>query len=146
MYDKSIIDALRHWLTACPTILRTKRFGVDNIAETEEFAIISSPSTPNVVEDITGKVKLAPNQTQNFIFANRMPYGKDIATNLDNLSWWEETCAWIQDQNYEGNFPLIQGLKIRRIIPTLSAYPAQTGTGNAVYQIQIAVSYTIIQN
>lgn len=142
MSDVNNAEQLRLWFRECPTISKAKRFGVDYTSEKPtEYAIYSVPSGLKYHENILGERVPNDIQTQNFIFASKEPYGRDVAQNLANLKFYQDTVEWIQLQNAEQNFPLWDGGVIRSIVPTLTAYPSQVGSDAAKYQIQLTITY-----
>lgn len=133
---------VRLWLRSCPTILRSKRFSVDYLAEgPNEYALYSVPTALRYHENILGDEVPNDIQTQNYIFASKDSYGADTEQNLKNLEFFQDVTAWILEQNAERNFPTIGSGEVKSITPTLSAYPAQVGSNVAKYQIQIKLTY-----
>ena len=144
MSDTSInnTEQLRAWFRTCPAILKGNRFRVDYVAENPtEYAIYAVPSTLRYHENILGEEVPDDDQTQNFIFASKEPYGSDIQQNLANLGFHQEVVSWILEQNAAKNFPAWDGGHIKSIVPTLTGYPAQVGSDAAKYQIQLKIEY-----
>lgn len=135
-------ERLRDWFRTCPVLSRSSRFGVDYLAENPtEYAIYSVPSALAYHENVLGEEVLNDVQTINFIFASKESFGADVVQNLANLGFFEDVTAWILEQNAARNFPQINEGRVRSIVPTLTAYPAETGSDAAKYQIQIRVTY-----
>lgn len=142
MQQVNNIEELRAWFRTCPAIAETNRFGVNHVSEKPtEYALYSVPSSLQYTENVLGERVLKDIQTENYIFASKESYGADIEQNMAVLGWYQEVIAWMIEQNNLGNFPKIESGKVRSILPTLSAYPAEVGSSVAKYQIQIAVSY-----
>ncbi|MBR4720097.1 MAG: hypothetical protein IKP31_07655 [Lachnospiraceae bacterium] len=138
------IEQLRLWFRECPAIVKKNRFGINHISEKAvEYALYSSPSTLSYKENVLGERVLESIQTENYIFASKENYGADIEKNIEVLGWYQEVITWIIQQNNEGNFPEIENGKVKSILPTLTAYPAEVGSSVAKYQIQIAVRYRL---
>ena len=135
-------ESLRNWFRKCPEISRNNRFRADYLAEgPTEYAIMSVPSTLKYHENILGEEVLDDNQVQNFIFASKEVYGADVQQNLANLAFYQSIVNWIIDRNNAKDFPEWDGGRIRSILPTLTAYPAQVGSNMAKYQIQLRINY-----
>jgi len=135
-------ESLRNWFRKCPEISRNNRFRADYLAEgPTEYAIMSVPSTLKYHENILGEEVLDDNQVQNFIFASKEVYGADVQQNLANLAFYQSVVNWIIDRNNAKDFPEWDGGRIRSILPTLTAYPAQVGSNVAKYQIQLRINY-----
>jgi hypothetical protein len=115
---------------------------VDYLAENPtEYAVYAVPSAIVYRENVLGEEIPADIQTINFIFASKESYGADVVQNLANLGFYDEVTMWILEQNRVRNFPKISEGRVRSIVPTLTAYPAEIGSDAAKYQIQIRVTY-----
>ena len=135
-------EQLRLWFRGCPALLRSNRLRVDYLSEKpDEYSINAVPSTLRTHENILGEEVLDDIQTENFIFASRSPYGADIQQNLMNLAFFQSVMTWILEKNTAREFPQWNGGRVKSIMPTLTAYPAQIGTNAAKYQIQLKVTY-----
>lgn len=142
-------ERLRDWFRKCPAISSDNRFRVDYLAENPiEYAIYSVPSNLTYHENILGEQLLDDTQTQNFIFASKESYGADIQQNLANLGFYDAVNSWVLEQNSKKQFPdwVVdapdwENVHITSIVPTLTAYVAQTGSDVAKYQIQLRITY-----
>lgn len=135
-------EQLRAWFRTCPAIESGNRFRVDYLSENPtEYAIYAVPSAINYKENVLGEEIPLPIQTLNFIFASKESYGADIQQNLANLGFYDAVVAWILEQNAQRNFPTINEGRVKSIVPTLTAYPAQIGSSAAKYQIQLKLTY-----
>ena len=135
-------ESLRNWFRKCPEISRNNRFRAEYLAEgPTEYAIMSVPSTLKYHENILGEEVLDDDQVQNFIFASKEVYGADVQQNLANLAFYQSIVNWIIDRNNAKDFPEWDSGRIRSILPTLTAYPAQVGSNVAKYQIQLRINY-----
>jgi len=147
--ETSNTERLRKWFRTCPAILNSNRFRIDYLAENPtEYAIYAVPSTLKYHENILGDEVLDDTQTQNFIFASKESYGADIQQNLANLGFYDAVVSWILEQNMARNFPEWEidvpdweNVRIKSIVPTLTAYVAQAGSDAAKYQIQLKITY-----
>lgn len=136
------VGNLRNWFRKCPAIQKRSRIRADYLADQPtEYSIFSSPSSLSSHENILGETVLDDIQMQNFVLASREPYGADISQNLANLVFYQNVTAWIIEQNNAGNFPDWDGGRIKSILPTITAYPAQAESDVAKYQIQIQITY-----
>jgi len=136
--------SLRTWLRGCPGIERARAFGADYLADDESYSLDVTPTTLKYRENILGQMVPREKQEQNFVFASRDPYGADLQQNLDNLAFFQAVAAWIIDRNNARDFPAWEGGEVIGIVPTLSAYPIAMGSAFARYQIQIKVTYRVI--
>lgn len=135
-------EQLRAWFRNCPALAEGSRFRMDYLAENPtEYALYAVPSQINYRENILGEEVPDDIQTVNYIFASKENYGADTEQNLANLGFYDEVIDWILAQNTERNFPAINEGRIKSIVPTLTAYPAQIGSDVAKYQIQLKITY-----
>lgn len=142
MPQGSNIDQLRSWFRGCPALEESYRFRIDYLSENPtEYSLYSVPSEIAYIENVLGEEVPLDIQVINYIFASKESYGADVEQNLANLGFYDEVVAWIIRQNIEKNFPEINEGKVKSIVPTLTAYPAETGSDAARYQIQIRITY-----
>lgn len=135
-------EKLREWFRTCPALLSSNRFRVDYTSESPtEYAIYAVPSTLRTHENILGEEVLDDIQTQNYIFATKVPYGADVQQNLANLELLQAVLDWIIEQNNNRIFPDWNEGIVKSVMPTLTGYPAQVGSSAAKYQIQLKVTY-----
>ena len=135
-------EQLRAWFRTCPALKNTNRFRIDYLAENPtEYAIYAVPSAVNYHTNVLGEEIPDDIQSLNFIFASKESYGADVQQNLANMGFYDAVCDWILEQNNARQFPTISGGKVKSIVPTLTAYPAEVGSDSAKYQIQIKLTY-----
>ena len=140
--ELSNAEHLRNWFRTCPALAERNRFRVDYLAENPtEYALYAVPSQINYRENVLGEEIPASIQTINYIFASKESYGADVEQNLANLGFYDEVVEWIIEQNALRNFPQINEGRVKSIVPTLTAYPAQIGSDAAKYQIQLRMTY-----
>ena len=140
--ELSNAEHLRNWFRTCPALAEGNRFRVDYLAENPtEYALYAVPSQINYRENVLGEEIPASIQTINYIFASKESYGADVEQNLANLGFYDEVVEWIIEQNALRNFPNINEGRVKSIVPTLTAYPAQIGSDAAKYQIQLRMTY-----
>ena len=142
MPDLNNIDQLRKWFRTCPALSDDNRFRVDYLSESPtEYAIYASPSTISYHENVLGEEVPDNIQTLNFIFASKESYGADVQTNLANMGFYDDVVLWVIEQNALRNFPTISNGRVKSIVPTLTAFPAEIGSDTAKYQIQLRMTY-----
>lgn len=142
MPELNNVDQLRRWFRGCPALSGDNRFRIDYLSESPtEYAIYASPSTISYHENVLGEEVPNDIQTLNFIFASKESYGADVQTNLANMGFYDDVVAWVLEQNALRNFPTIQSGRVKSIVPTLTAYPAEIGSDTAKYQIQLRMTY-----
>lgn len=142
MPELNNVDQLRKWFRQCPALSDNNRFRVDYLSESPtEYAIYASPSTIAYRENVLGEEVPTDIQTLNFIFASKESYGADVQQNLANMGFYDDVVLWVLEQNELRNFPTINGGRVKSIVPTLTAFPAEIGSDTAKYQIQLRMTY-----
>ena len=142
MPELNNVDQLRKWFRQCPALSDDNRFRVDYLSESPtEYAIYASPSTITYRENVLGEEVPTDIQTLNFIFASKESYGADVQQNLANMGFYDDVVLWVLEQNELRNFPTINGGRVKSIVPTLTAFPAEIGSDTAKYQIQLRMTY-----
>lgn len=144
MPELNNINQLRMWLRQCPALSVENRFRINYLGGgSTEYALYSSPSAIRYTENVLGEEVPEDIQELNFVFASKESYGSDVEQNLLSLAFYDDVCAWIIEQNSLRNFPQIEGGRVKSIVPTLSAFPAEVGSSVAKYQIQLKMTYKI---
>lgn len=140
-------DRIRAWLRTCPIIAKSKYFGADYIGENStEYSVINIPSGLRYRENILGKKVLREKQEQQFTFAARVPYGRDVQQNLENITFFQDVVSWIQEQNKLENFPEWNSGIVYGIEAVNTGAPIRTDTAAAIYQFTIKVTYKVKEN
>lgn len=138
----SLTQALRDWFRGCPYLQSGAKVGADYLPDRPtEYAVYATPSAIRTRENVLGEEIPLDEQTQNFIFASKEPYGADIRQNLLNQAFYEAVMGWIWEKNAKRQLPAIQGGTVKSIVPTLTALIAEAGSDTAKYQIQIKMTY-----
>lgn len=134
MANKSIIEAIREYIAECP-YLHDGKIGVDYLENEIAYSIEPTPVAPVDTEFIdNSEIKQFA-----FILASRESYGQETIQNMLNTEFYEDFNNWIEEQNYNGNLPEIDG--IESIECTSTGYAYQTGIDTARYQIQLRITY-----
>jgi len=140
--SSSIAEALHEWFRACPLLKRGAKVGVDYLPDDPtEYAIYATPTTIRTRENVLGEEVPLDEQTQNFVFASKEPFGADIGQNLLNQQFYEGIIAWVLEQNAARSLPAIPIGTVKSIVPTLTAFIAEAGSDTAKYQIQLKLTY-----
>ncbi len=131
---KSIIKALREYISSCP-YLHDGKIGVDYLEHEIAYSIEPTPVAPidtYFIDD--SEIKQFA-----FILASRESYGQETIQNILNTEFYEDFNNWIEEQNLNGNLPKIDG--IETIECTSTGYAYQTGIDTARYQIPLKITY-----
>ena len=133
-----IVEAIHDYISKCPYI---KEFEVNvNYLEDkyDSYMIEETPCDPIVKKYIDGSLK---KQCQ-FVFTSKEPYSADVIGNINNSNFYEEFSNWIETNNKEGIFPLLEeGLEPTQIKVISSPYVITTDEDKAIYQIQLNLIY-----
>lgn len=131
---KSIIKAIREYIETCP-YLHNGKIGVDYLENEMAYSIEPSPVSPvdtNFIDD--SEIKQFA-----FIFASRESYGQETIQNMLNTEFYEDFSNWIEENNFNGVLPEVEGIETIECLSTGYAY--QTGIDTARYQIQLRITY-----
>lgn len=137
-----IIDNLRKYIRTCPhldTYNNAIRVNVNYLdSKTDTYSIEEVPTTPIVKQYVNGDTV----RQYAFIFASREPYGSDVIQNIDNSGFYEKFSDWIETQNDNANFPVLDnGLEALSIEVTSTGYAFAVTEDTARYQIQLNLKY-----
>ena len=131
---KSIIEAIREYIATCP-YLHDGKIGVDYLENEVAYSIEPTPVSPKDVNfiDDTGIKQFA------FVLASRESYGQETIQNMLNTEFYEDFADWIEENNFNGILPNIEGIESIECLST--GYAFQTGIDTARYQIQLRITY-----
>lgn len=131
---KSIIEAIREYIATCP-YLHDGKIGVDYLENEVAYSIEPTPVSPKDVNfiDDTGIKQFA------FILASRESYGQETIQNMLNTEFYEDFANWIEENNFNGILPEIEGIESIECLST--GYAFQTGIDTARYQIPLRITY-----
>lgn len=136
------VEAIRDWFRECPAVLKSNRFGIDNLsADPTQYAVFMSPSNLQYYEDVTGDVCLKAVQELNFAFASREKHPADVLQALSNHGFYDSVINWIIEQNKIKNFPEIPEGSVISIMPSMTQYLFEAGTASGRYQISCKMKY-----
>ncbi len=77
-----------------------------------------------------------------FIFTSREPYGADVLQNIDNSGFYEKFADWIESNNDNGIFPILDtGLEPQEIKVTSTGYAFAVTEDTAQFQVQMRLKY-----
>ena len=133
-----VIEAIRDYISNCPA-LETFNINVNYLEDDyDSFSIEETPCDPVVKRYIDGSMK---KQCQ-FVFTSKEPYSADVICNIDNSNFYEEFSNWIETNNKEGIFPLLEeGLEPTQIKVISSPYVITADEDKAIYQVQMNLIY-----
>lgn len=137
-----IIKALRDYIRTCPhldTFNNAIRVNVNYLEpDADTYSIEEVPINPIVKKYVNGDSI----RQYAFIFTSREPYGVDIFQNIDNSGFYEKFADWIENNNDNEIFPLLDnGLKPLSIEVTTTGYAFEVTNDTAQFQIQLRLKY-----
>lgn len=137
----TIIESIRKFIKKCPFLEEFNgavRIGVDYLdSEATTYSIEKVPCNPIIKKYVDGSSK----RQEQFIFASRESYGEDIFNNLENINFYEKFAEWIEQNNDEGNLPILDNKEALSIELTSNGYAFQTDIDKSQYQIQMKLIY-----
>lgn len=137
-----IIDALRNYIRTCQhldTFNNAVKVNVNYLeGSTDTYSIEEVPINPIVRKYVNGDSI----RQYAFIFTSREPYGIDVLQNIDNSGFYEKFADWIESQNNNEIFPLLDnGLEPLEIKVTSTGYAFAVTEDTAQYQINLRLKY-----
>lgn len=140
-----IIEAIRNFIKLCPYLQEFEgvnglvKVNVDYLEEDSNvYSIEEVPVEPIIKKYVNGD---SIRQFQ-FIFASREPYGADVLQNISNSGFYEDFANWIELQNTNDNFPVLDdGYESQEIKVLSPGYAFQVDVDKARYQIELRLKY-----
>lgn len=134
----SIIEGITDFFLQCP-LLKDGVFRVDALGDTAvEYTIETGIFTPVVRTFINGDTE----RIYQFNFGSREFYSLDRMQNIENSTFYEEFSAWVEEQNWNENFPKMPEKCSPQQLTVLSpGYLYDATMRSARYQIQLQLEY-----
>jgi hypothetical protein len=122
----------------CP-LLKDGVFRVDALGnDAVEYTIETGITSPIVGTYIDGS---SIRQYQ-FNFGSREYYSLDRLQNIQNSTFYEKLCDWIEEQSRAGNLPQMpEGCHAEQLVVNAPGYMFDATMTNARYQIQLTLQY-----
>ena len=133
----NLIDSIREFILTCP-FLQDWRVNVDYIGEEMGYSIDPLPCDPIIQKYTDGGAK---KQFQ-FAFTSQEEYDQDSRINIENSGFFQSFDEWLQEQDFNGNFPKLEEGKIPVSLEALnSGYLYDLNGVNAKYRIECRLIY-----
>lgn len=137
-----IIESLRNYIRQCPyldTFDNAIKVNVNYLEpDADTYSIEEVPISP-IVKKYTNGDSI---RQYAFIFTSREPYGADVLQNIDNSGFYEKFADWIEGQNDNEIFPILEGnLEPLAIEVTSTGYAFAVTEDTAQYQINLRLKY-----
>lgn len=135
---KSIIEGLTEYFLKCP-LLKDGVFRVDALgSEPVEYALETGLTSPVLQTFIDGS---SIRQYQ-FNFNSREAYSMDRILAVQNESFYEDFCDWIEEQSAAGKLPeMPRGCEAQALTVLAPGYMLDASMENAFYQVQLQLQY-----
>lgn len=136
----NVIGAIREFIKGCPHLEEFhKGIGVDYLAEDDTAYMIESvPGKPILRRYINGDT----DRQFLFAFSTQEAYGSDVKQNLENIGFFDNFSAWLEQCTDEGNLPTLgENQTAKKIEVTSTGYAYNTGVDKAQYRIQCRLIY-----
>ena len=135
---KSIIEGLTDYFLQCP-LLKDGVFRVDALgSEPVEYALATGMTSPVVRTYVDGS---SIRQYQ-FNFNSREAYSMDRILAIQNESFYEDFCNWVEEQSMIGNLPeMPEGCEAQALTVMTPGFMLDATMENAFYQVQLQLQY-----
>lgn len=132
------IECVRNWLKEYPGL--SGRLDVDFLGEDADTYSIDTIPSEEIIKRYRGG-----GCVKQFLFAvsSRRFYDQNIAQNVENLKFFEDLTAWVEERAKSRNLPKMDGGRTaQKIVVTSTAYPfVVSEDGKARYQMQMRLEY-----
>ncbi len=134
----SIIEGLTDYFLQCP-LLKDGVFRVDALgSEPVEYALATGMTSPVVRTYVDGS---SIRQYQ-FNFNSREAYSMDRILAIQNESFYEAFCNWVEEQSMIGNLPeMPEGCEAQALTVLTPGFMLDATMENAFYQVQLQLQY-----
>lgn len=134
----SIIEGLTDYFLKCP-LLKDGVFRVNALGgEPVEYALESAITSPVLKTYVDGS---SVRQYQ-FNFNSREAYSMDRIMAIQNESFYEDFCNWVEEQNKNENLPEMPGGCEAQAITVLApGFMLDATMESAFYQVQLQLQY-----
>lgn len=136
--SESIISGISDFFMKCP-FLKDGVFRVDALgSDAIEYTIETGVFDPIVTRYINGDTL----RQYQFNFSSREFYSMDRIQNIENSTFYEKLADWVEEQNFNRNFPeMPEGCYPEELQVLSPGYLFDTSMENARYQIQLKLLY-----
>lgn len=134
----SIIEGLDAYFRACP-LLQDGVFRVDALGEEAvEYMLETGITTPVIKTYVDGS---SVRQYQ-FNFNSREYYSMDRLQAIQNSTFYEHFCSWVEEQSKAGNLPeLPEGMEAQALSVLTPGFLLDASLTHARYQVQLQLKY-----
>lgn len=134
----SIIEGITNFFLQCP-LLQDGVFRVDALGDAAvEYTIETGIFSPVVRTFVNGDTE----RIYQFNFGSREFYSMDRIQNIENSAFYEQFAAWVEEQNWNENFPEMPEKCSPQELTVLSpGYLYDATMKSARYQIQLQLDY-----
>lgn len=134
----TLIQAVRNYLMNCPLLKDGVILSVDQLGAEVSYTIDTVPCNPIIKKYTDGGSR---RQFQ-FVFASREKYGGQVLENIENSGFYERFSDWLEQQNWNRNFPDLGNDRTPYGIEILSrGYINDAEDDTARYQMQLNLIY-----
>ncbi len=135
---KSIMEGLAAYFLDCP-LLKDGVFRVNALGSGPvEYALETGITSPVLKRYVDGS---SIRQYQ-FNFNSREAYSMDRIMAIQNESFYEEFCNWVEEQSRRGNLPeMPSGCKAQALSVLAPGFMLDATMENAFYQVQLQLKY-----
>lgn len=135
---RSIMEGLTTYFLKCPLlkdgVFRVNALGSDPV----EYALESAITSPVLKKYIDGS---SIRQYQ-FNFNSREAYSMDRIMAIQNESFYEDLCNWVEEQSISGNLPeMPEGCEAQDLTVLAPGFMLDASMTNAFYQVQLKLKY-----
>ncbi len=134
----SIIEGLADYFLQCP-LLKDGVFHVDALGnDPVGYSLTTEVTSPVIQTYIDGSTV----RQYRFNFNSREAYSMDRILAIQNESFYEDFCNWVEEQNMSGNLAeMPEGCEAQALTVLTPGYMLDASMENAFYQVQLQLQY-----
>ena len=135
---KSIIEGLADYFLQCP-LLKDGVFRVDALGSEPVECALETGMTSLVIRIYVDGSSIRQYQ---FNFNSREAYSMDRILAIQNESFYEDFCNWVEEQSMIGNLPeMPEGCEAQALTVLTPGFMLDATMENAFYQVQLQLQY-----
>lgn len=136
-----LINSIRDYILKCPFIDNLSGLGVDFLSnDTNTYSIEPQPVKSLISMHVDGSSE----RQFVFVFATTFNYSEEIKQNIENSGFFEDFREWIEENNENEVFPILEKGKTPTEIEVMTdgyLYNVANNMKSARYQIQMKLLY-----
>ena len=134
-----MIEKIRDYIAQCPYLDEFTAVNVDYLVDkVKAYSVNESAGYNPVLETYINGDKM---KQFNFSFDAKFYWNEEMQNNVDNSEFFEDFSNWLEENNNNDIFPVIEGLKPMTIGAITNGFIFATNSDEAIYRISCRFTY-----